>query len=49
MILLYVIISGNTNRGGRLSTVDFLNKVACFVTKVISIFNIKGADVDKLV
>jgi hypothetical protein len=26
-------IAGNTNRGGRLSTVDLLIKVACFAKK----------------
>jgi hypothetical protein len=33
--------SGNTNRGGRLSTVDLLIKVACFVKKENNTFNIK--------
>ncbi len=32
---------GNTNWRERLSTVDLLDKVACFVTKVINIFDIK--------
>jgi len=32
---------GNTNWGGRLSTVDLLIKVACFVKKVNNIFNVK--------
>ncbi len=32
---------GNTNLRGKLSTVDLLIKVACFVTKVNDIFNIK--------
>ncbi len=32
---------GNTDRGGRLSTVDLLIKVACFVKKEDNIFNIK--------
>jgi len=32
---------GNTNEGGRLSTVDLLIKVAHFVTKVNNIFHIK--------
>jgi hypothetical protein len=31
---------------GRLSTVDLLIKVACFVTKVNNIFNIKAADLN---
>ncbi len=31
----------NTNRRGRLSTVDLLIKVACFVTKAVYIFDIK--------
>jgi hypothetical protein len=38
---LYSILAGNTNWGGRLSTVDQLIKVACFVKKVNNIFNIK--------
>jgi hypothetical protein len=33
--------TGNTNIRGRLSTVDLLIIVACFVTKVNNIFNIK--------
>jgi hypothetical protein len=33
--------SGNTNCRGRLSTVDLLIKVGCFVKKVNNIFNIK--------
>jgi len=37
---------GNTNRGGRLNTVDLLIKVACFVQRVNNIFNIKRADLD---
>ncbi len=32
---------GNTNRRGRLSTIDLLIEVACFVKKVNNIFNIK--------
>ncbi len=34
-------LPGNTNYGGRLSTVDLLIKVACFVKKENNIFNIK--------
>jgi hypothetical protein len=33
--------TGNTNRGGRFSTVDLLIKVACCVRKVYNIFNKK--------
>jgi len=33
--------AGNTNWGGRLSTVDLLIKVACFVKKANAFFNIK--------
>jgi hypothetical protein len=33
--------AGNTNRGGRLSTVDLLNRVAYFVKKEHNINNIK--------
>jgi len=36
--------AGNTNRTGRLSTVDLLLNVACFVTKICSILNINAAD-----
>jgi hypothetical protein len=42
-------IPGNTNWGERLGTVDLLFKVACFVNNVNHIFNIKGADLNKLV
>jgi hypothetical protein len=31
--------AGNTNLRGKLNTVDFLVKVACFITKVDFIFN----------
>jgi hypothetical protein len=34
----------NTNRRGRLSAVDLLIKVACFVTKAVYTFDIKPAD-----
>jgi hypothetical protein len=34
-------LPGNTNYGGRLSTIDLLIKVACFVKKEKYIFNIK--------
>jgi hypothetical protein len=33
--------AGNTNRGVRLSTVELLIKVACFVKQENNIFNIK--------
>ncbi len=33
--------AGNTILGGRLSTVDLLINVACFVKKVNDIFNLK--------
>jgi hypothetical protein len=36
--------SENTSWGGRLSTVEPLIKVACFVKHLNKIFNIKGAD-----
>jgi hypothetical protein len=36
----------NTNCEGRLSTVDLLIKVACFVKKENNIFNIKRADLN---
>ena len=42
--LLVNILPGNTNPGGRLSTVDLLIKVPCFVNKVNNIFNAKGAE-----
>jgi hypothetical protein len=32
---------GSTNLGGRLSTVDLLIKLACFVKNVNKIFNLK--------
>ncbi len=34
---------GNPNRRGRLSTVDLLIKVACFVKKVNNVFSIKSS------
>ncbi len=34
-------LPGRSNRGGRISTVDLLIKVACFVKKVNNIFNVK--------
>jgi hypothetical protein len=37
---------GNANWGGRLSTVDLLIKVACFVKEVNNIFDIKRADLN---
>ncbi len=37
------IEGSNTNSGGRLSIVDLLIKVACFVKKENNIFNIKTA------
>ncbi len=37
-----LVAPGNTNSGGRLSTVDLLIEVACFVKKNINdIFNVK--------
>jgi hypothetical protein len=36
--------AGNTNKRGKLSTVDLLNNKACFVKKEKNIFNAKGAD-----
>jgi hypothetical protein len=43
VMLLVDSIARNTNRGGRLSTIDLLIKTACFVKKVNKIFNIKEA------
>jgi hypothetical protein len=37
-----VDIAGNTNRRGKLNTIDLLIKVACFVKKVYDIFNVKN-------
>ncbi len=42
----FVNSTRNTNWRGRLSTMDLLIKVACFVTKVNNIFNIKAADLN---
>ncbi len=36
-----LVTAGNTNRGGRLITVDLLIKVACFLNIVYNIFNTK--------
>ncbi len=41
--------SRNTNCSGRLSTVDLLIKLACFVKNANCIFNIKGANLNYLV
>ncbi len=41
--------AGNTNWGGKLSTIDLLIKVDCFVKKENIIFNIKQADLNWLV
>ncbi len=41
-----IVYPGNTNSGGRLSTIDLLIKVGCFVKKVNDIFNKKGADLN---
>jgi len=49
MGLLMRLKAGKTYCGGRLSTVDLLIKVACFVQNVNNIFNVKGADLNKLV
>jgi hypothetical protein len=38
---LSIVTAGNTNWGERLSTVDLLIKVTCFVKNVNNIFNIK--------
>ncbi len=35
-----IVAAGNPNGRGRLSTVDLLIKLACFVTRVNNIFNI---------
>jgi hypothetical protein len=35
--------AGNTNCGGRISTVDLLIKVACIVKKINNIFSIKSS------
>jgi hypothetical protein len=45
-ILKFNLKAGNTIIGGRLSTVDLLIKVACFVKNVNNVFNIKGADLN---
>jgi hypothetical protein len=37
---------GNTNWVGRISTVDLLIKLACFVNEVNNIFDIKRADLN---
>ena len=42
-LVLGKIHAGKTNCRKRLSTVDLLIKVACFVTKVNNIFNKKAA------
>jgi hypothetical protein len=44
-----LVWAGNTNWGGRLSTVDLLVKVVCFVKNVNNIFNINGTDQNKLI
>jgi hypothetical protein len=38
------VVARNTNRGGRISIVDLLIKVACFVKKFIFSLQ-KGADI----
>ena len=38
--------AGKTYLKGRLSTIDLLNKVACFETKVNNIFNINAVDLN---
>ncbi len=43
------VVAGNTNWKGRLSTVDLLTKVACFVEKVIMFALEKGAELNELV
>jgi hypothetical protein len=40
------MLQGNINWRERLTTVDLLIEVACFVTKVNNIFNIKRADIN---
>ncbi len=42
-------VAGNTNWGGKLSTIDLLIKEACFVKKENIIFTIKQADLNWLV
>ncbi len=49
IILKFNLKAGNTIIGGRLSTVDLLIKVACFVKNVNNIFNIKEADLNLLI
>ncbi len=41
-------MAGNTNWKGRLSTVDLLIKVVCFVNKETNIFNAKMIDLNEL-
>jgi hypothetical protein len=41
------LCKGKTNRRGRLSTVDLLIKVACFLTKVNNILNMKKSCIRK--
>jgi hypothetical protein len=48
LILKTKDVAGNTNYRGRLSTVYLLVKVACFVTKIKNIFNIKMTDLSLL-
>jgi hypothetical protein len=38
---LFIVRTGNASREGRLSTVDLLIKVDCFVKRVNHIFNVK--------
>ncbi len=38
---VFLELLGNTNWMGRLSTVDLLTKVACYVINVYNIFSIK--------
>jgi len=40
-LVFLVFNPGNTNKKGRLGTIDLLFKVACFVKKVIFILNIE--------
>ncbi len=46
---LLIAESGNTNLRERLSTIDLLIKVACFLTRVITFLNIKQNDMNELV
>ncbi len=35
--------AGNTNQRGRLSTLDLLIKLGCFISKVNNVFNLKSS------